>query len=168
MFEIAAGLSLESAGLRNEVFVSVGSGVSKGNECLRCFVNFGISFSLSRFLFRALTAHDDSSPVGDPEAPTSVTSLFLALSAMSARSASSCCRRKSSSCSLVSFFTASSRALVDSSTESRNSTSSSSRLRNWFFNRIDSSKASCLAAIVSTKHLTCQPIRFYSMTNATD
>jgi len=61
-------------------------------------------------------------------------------------SASSCLRRKTSNCSSVSFFTSASFRRVAASTESRNSASSSSRGRYWFFRRVASSKASCLAA----------------------
>ena len=61
-------------------------------------------------------------------------------------SASSCWRRKALSCSVVSFLTSFSFLRVLSITSSRNATSSSSRLRNWFVSRFCSSKASCFAA----------------------
>jgi hypothetical protein len=61
-------------------------------------------------------------------------------------SAAARCLRKASSWSAVSCLIASSFARLDSRTESRKSTSSSSRARNWFFSFAASSKASCLAA----------------------
>lgn len=64
----------------------------------------------------------------------------------SALVAAACCLRYASSCSAVSFLTASSFARSDSRTESKKSTSSSSRLLNWFFRRMDSSNSACLAA----------------------
>lgn len=93
-----------------------------------------MSVSLARFLFRALIAHCDSA-TGDleglPASPASQEARVpVAVSLTSSLSASSCCRRKSRSCSVVSFLTASSLARVDSRTESRKSTSSSSRVRN--------------------------------------
>lgn len=144
------------------------SGFSAVDEALRSLTPFSGPLSLAFLRFLPPVCHCSSSPSGLP--------LFPSRSA--AFSASSCCRLNSSSCSDVSLRTAASFALVDSSTESRNSTSSSSRDLNWFLSRIDcgtpvsappplhrskrisaapptSSKASCFAAF--TRNLTCQP-----------
>lgn len=105
---------------------------------------------MSRLLFLGLAAQV-SWLTGEP-------ALLAAASFASSNcafSAASRCSRKSSSCSAVSFRTAASFARVDSSTESRKSTSSSSRLLNWFLSRAASSNASCLAATCRT-NLACQ------------
>lgn len=124
------------------------------DDDFRSLTPFRPSFSLTRFLFFAFTDHRDS-VVGLPGFPSSNSCSSPACSSK-ALSASSCWRLKRSSCSVVSFLTAASFARVDSSTESRNSISSSSRLRNWFLSLMDSSKASCLAARANPYHLTCQ------------
>lgn len=96
------------------------------------------SLLLSRLLLRAGIFQSSPSAAGATSAEVSSNRAF---------SASSRCRRNNSSCSDVSFLTAASWARVDSMMESRKSTSSSSRERNWFFNLIFSSKASCLATL---------------------
>jgi hypothetical protein len=98
-----------------------------------------LSFVLLRFLPPAIQG--SSSAVGEP---SSFTPPSLPLRAF--LSASSCCLRKSASPSAVSRFTLASSARVLSSTESKNSTSSSSKARNWFLSLFASSNASCLAA----------------------
>lgn len=112
-----------------------------------------LCFSRRRLRSAAETAHwwSSSSPSAATAEPAetatavAVASVPADLPSRRALSASSRCRRNSSSCSAVSFLTAASCARVDSSSESRKSTSSSSRARNWFFNLIFSSNASCLA-----------------------
>ena len=147
-FAVCEGLSSLRASLGDAMTVSEETepGLSFPVEDFRSLKPGTTVVSLLRFLFRALTAHEDS--VDEPLVglPVSAEAPAGDVSFNSALSASSCCRRNKSSCSVVSFLTASSLALVDSSTESRNSTSSSSRVRNWFFRRTDSSNASCFAA----------------------
>ena len=122
------------------------------NEAFRNLTLFKPFLSSTLFLFPLFTAHFSSSSLPLTSSP-SFTSPPPSITALSA---SSCCRRNRSSCSDVCFLTSSSFLLVDSSTESKNSTSSSSRFRNWFLSRMDSSKASCLAADGIRGNLTCQ------------
>jgi len=102
-------------------------GTSLVEDAFRSLGPFELFSSFKRFRFLAFTAHcvSASSSIGLPAVlAISPDSLSRPLSA------SCCCSRNSSSCSDVSSFTACSFARVDSNTESRNSTSSSSRLRN--------------------------------------
>lgn len=109
---------------------------SAADDVLLSFRPFSRPFSVPFFLFLPLATHCGSSVGG-----------FAAFCPSSAaRSASSCCFRKISSCSSVSLFTAASCLRVASRTESRYSASSSLRARNWFFRRVASSKAACLAS----------------------
>lgn len=132
-------------------------GFSEVDDDFRNLTPGRTSLSLTRFRLRALMAHCDSAAEDSgPVAGSDGFSVPVAVKFREALSASSCCRRNRFNCSAVSFLTASSLARVDSRTESRNSTSSSSRLRNWFLRRIDSSKASCFAARSSEENLICQ------------
>ena len=102
--------------------------------------------SLPFFRFLGPAAHDSFTSSFAPSTPASPP-LPPPAAAAAAASLSPCCRRRnSSSWSRVSLRTSASFARVDSITESKNSTSSSSRLRNWLRSRFCSSKASCFAA----------------------
>lgn len=112
-------------------------GFSEVEEVFRNFSpsNGSLSFPFLRFL-EPLAIHCSSSIIAALEPDWSSSAAF---------SASSRCFRKMSSFSVVSLRMAASAARVDSRTESRNSTSSSSRARNWFLSLWASSKASCFA-----------------------
>ena len=121
------------------------AGFSAMEDVRRSFTPLRPSFSRPFFRFLPLSAHCSSSPGGTPLPPPAPVAVPASSSSRKAAlSASSCCFRNASNCSVVSFFSAASLARVDSRTESRNSTSSSSSERNWFFSLMDSSKASCL------------------------
>lgn len=95
-------------------------------EVLRSLMPFKNSFGLPFFRFFPLNVHVSSSSTGLPLSPKP----------KAAFSFSSRCFLKAARESAVSFRMASSRARVDSSTDSRKSASSSSMARNWFLRRL--------------------------------
>ena len=123
-----------------------------GESCLRGFEAIGglTGPSCALFLFRP--ADFQTSEAGGWRSEASGDPSFSPVDAVWR----STLLRKAFNCALVSVLTASSLARVDSKTESRNATSSSSRERNWFLSRMDSSNASCFAAV--GPNLGCQRV----------
>jgi len=122
---IAVGFARSGGGASGDKAALEAGRACSDIDDFRSFTLLGASLFLPFLRFLSLMTHCSSSPGGSP----------ILCSASVAFSASSCCLRNRSSCSIVSFRIAASLARVDSSTESRNSTSSSSRERNWFLRR---------------------------------